>query len=221
MTAPVAVALDTADPQVAEEWIDGLAPHARAFKAGPVLFHAWPAVGESVAAVGRLLFLDLKLHDIPSVVGLAMEGLARRGADRVTIHLSGGAEMAQAAVEAGGEAARPIGVTVLTSIDEPSWKGFAGRTVPDSVERMVETGWGAGVREFVCSGAEVSRLRKAFPEAVLWVPGIRFPGEDGADQRRVSTPQEVLAAGADWLVMGRSLTSVPTDQAVARLGALA
>lgn len=125
--------------------------------------------------------------------------------------------MAAAAVDGGGEDLLPIGVTVLTSLSPPVWERFSGQRIEDSVSRMVEMGWRAGIREFVCSGNEVSALKKAFPHGVFWVPGIRFPGDDGGDQKRVSTPQEVLDAGADWLVIGRSLTSVSVPKARSRL----
>ncbi|MDR2075846.1 MAG: orotidine-5'-phosphate decarboxylase [Desulfovibrio sp.] len=163
------------------------------------------------------LFLDLKFHDIPPTVRGAVRAAARLGAHMLTLHLEGGEAMAAAALEGRGEARAgepPImGVTVLTSLRETE-NGLLEDLV---LQRALEAKrW--GLDGIVCSGREVSSVRKACgPDFLCLCPGIRFEGEPaGADQARVVSPAEAVAAGADFLVMGRPVTRSANPAAAAR-----
>lgn len=216
----VCLALDTPARPQAEEWINAFAPLVGAFKVGPVLFHAWPGVLAAAKATGRPVFLDLKLHDIPNTVALAVAGLAVAGADWVTCHLAGGPEMLRAGVAAGEGKTKIIGVGVLTSLSDEDWGRFAATAPAAALGALVEMGLEGGVADFVSPGGQVATVRAAAPAATIWVPGIRFAGQGAQDQKRVSTPESAFAAGADWLVLGRALTGVSPDEAQALIATL-
>lgn len=216
----VCLALDTPDPAVARGWMETYGPVVGAFKAGPVLFHSWPGVVDAAHDAGKPLFLDLKFHDIPNTVALAVGALAGRGVDWVTCHLAGGREMLAAAVEAGGGATRVIGVGVLTSLADDDWGAFAGTGVAEAQAALVRIGLEAGLEDFVAPAADVAPVRRAAPAGTLWVPGVRFAGQAAQDQVRVATPESALAAGADWLVMGRAVTGVEPAEAARLLSTL-
>ncbi|GGC51420.1 orotidine 5'-phosphate decarboxylase [Siccirubricoccus deserti] len=210
--ARIIPAIDTADPARAEVLAAALAPGCGALKLGLELFTA-----EGPEAVRRIaphapVFLDLKLHDIPNTVAGAVRSLLPLRPAMLTLHAGGGAAMitaAREAAEAAG-AARPIllAVTVLTSIDAATLAetGVAGGTV-QQVLRLARLALAAGADGLVCSPQEVARIRDAFGQApMLVVPGVRPAGSALGDQARVATPAEAVAAGADWLVIGRPIT---------------
>jgi orotidine-5'-phosphate decarboxylase len=167
------------------------------------------------ASGGRDVFLDLKLHDIPTTVGRAATVLGRTGARYVNFHVAGGPAMLRAAVEgldtgakeAGLPAPTALGVTVLTS--EPD--------APDDLLReRVATALEAGCGGLVCGAPDLALIRPLAPGATLVVPGTRPPWAATNDQGRVATPAEALAAGADLLVVGRAVTAAPDPRAALR-----
>ncbi len=207
--APVAVALDTADLAVAVGWAGQVGPVVSTCKVGLELFlaHGAEAVHAVREASGRPVFLDLKLHDIPSTVGGAARALAGLEPAYVTVHASGGADMVRAAVQA-LPGTLVTGVTVLTSLDAAALArlGIAG-TPLDAVRRLAVLAVGAGAGALVCSPQEVAAVRaEVGPDIVLVTPGVRPAGGATDDQARVTTPEQALAAGADLLVVGRPIT---------------
>lgn len=210
------VALDVPDRAGAEAVVHRLGDACRFYKVGLELFSAeGPSIVAWLRGLGKEVFVDLKLHDIPNTVRGAARSVARHGASLLTVHASGGREMIAAAVE-GAREGRPdggcgiLGVTILTSMDaaevEAAW-GRTGVTVQDEVLRLaglVAAGQGAGI---VCSGHEAAAVRGAFGDQLgLLIPGIRLPGGEAHDQRRVMTPSAAAAAGARWLILGRAVT---------------
>lgn len=210
------VALDVPDRAGAEAIVGRLGGACDFYKVGLELFAAeGPGIVSWLRALGKEVFVDLKLHDIPNTVRGAARSVARHGASLLTVHASGGREMIAAAVEGAGEG-RPdggcgiLGVTILTSMDaggvESAW-GRTGVDVQTEVLRLaglVADGAGAGI---VCSGHEAAAVKAAYGEQLgLLIPGIRLPGGDAHDQRRVMTPAAAAEAGARWLILGRAVT---------------
>jgi orotidine-5'-phosphate decarboxylase len=210
------VALDVPDRAGAEAVVHRLGDACGFYKVGLELFSAeGPSIVAWLRELGKEVFVDLKLHDIPNTVRGAARSVARHGASLLTVHASGGREMIAAAVE-GAREGRPdggcgiLGVTILTSMDaagvEAAW-GRTGVTVQNEVLRLaglVAAGQGAGI---VCSGHEAEAVRGAFGDQLgLLIPGIRLPGGDAHDQRRVMTPAAAADAGARWLILGRAVT---------------
>ncbi|MBU0531168.1 MAG: orotidine-5'-phosphate decarboxylase [Candidatus Uhrbacteria bacterium] len=169
------------------------------------------------------VMLDRKLHDIPKIVRGACKQDARRGVQMMTVHCSGGREMLEAAVEGAGEGnprTHVLGVTVLTSLDEPTWQKLMGttRTIEEQVLYFVEMGTLAGLSHFVCSAKEAPAIRKEFKGVTLVTPGIRLPESDVEDQKRVVTPADAIAGGSDYLVVGSDLANAAkTGKLEARL----
>ncbi len=164
------------------------------------------------------LFLDLKLHDIPATVGRAVASAGQLGASWLTVHAAGGSAMLAAAVAAANGDLSIVAVTVLTSLDDDDLRqqNIAAGTA-DQVPRLAQLAWNAGVRAFVCSPLEAASLRAALgPEATLITPGIRPAGSQTADQKRVCTPADAIAAGADLLVVGRPIRQAADPVAAAR-----
>ena len=161
------------------------------------------------------VFLDLKFHDIPNTVRGAVRSAGRLGAAMMTLHLDGGEDMIRAAVqgkqEAGTEGTLLMGITVLTS------QGAEAGTDPAAVvleraQRARE--W--GLDGVVCSGHEATAIKASCPGLRCLCPGIRPAGSAAGDQRRVMTPALAIAAGADYLVVGRPITAAPDPLAMAR-----
>ncbi len=214
--AEIIVALDEPSLGEAQRLMDRLAGHAFFFKVGLQLFTAaGPAAVEAVKAHGARVFLDLKLHDIPNTVASAVQSAVDLGVDMCTIHLSGGPEMAAAAVAAAGDATAILGVTVLTSSNQATIEacGVHG-SVGEQVVRLALMGRTAGVRGFVASALELPMLRAELGDApLLVIPGVRPAGADVGDQKRTATPTEVVAEGADYLVVGRPISRAPDPAA--------
>ncbi|MBG98289.1 orotidine-5'-phosphate decarboxylase [bacterium] len=202
---PISLALDTGSQSEAVKWIDFFSEWVGSFKVGPVLFHEWPGVIDYIKNKNKIVFLDLKLHDIPNTVFLATKSLSKQNVDYMTIHMSGGKDMVSAAVEGGGSSLCPIGVGVLTSVSSRSWHSFTGQKISDSFNLMLSYSWDAGLKNFVCSGSEVKVIRANFPNCKIWVPGVRFKGDLTDDQKRITTPKDAIDDGANWLVIGRAL----------------
>ena len=219
--ARLIAALDTAELARAEALAAALAPRCGLLKVGLELFAAAGPEAVRRIAARAPVFLDLKLHDIPNTVAGAVRGLLPLRPAMLTLHAAGGTAMlaaARQAAEAAG-AARPIllAVTVLTSLDAPGLAdtGVAGSPV-EQVLRLGRLALAAGADGLVCSPQEVAALRDALgPEPLLVVPGVRPAGSAAGDQARTATPAEAVAAGADWIVLGRPLTGAADPAAAA------
>ena len=214
------VALDTPKLEAAEALAGQVAPSAGLVKLGLELFCAAGPSALARLAAHAPVFLDLKLHDIPNTVAGAVGSLAPLGASMLTLHAGGGPAMitaARKAAEAAGPA-RPIllAVTVLTSMDSEQLGavGVAGGPA-QQVLRLARMAMESGADGLVCSPREVSLIRDALGEApMLVVPGIRPAGSAAGDQMRIATPEDAVAAGADWIVVGRPITEA-ADPAMA------
>lgn len=203
-----------------------LAPVVGAFKIGKELFtSAGPEVVRRIRTMGASVFLDLKFHDIPNTVAKAVEAAVQLDVQMLTIHASGGGAMMRAAEEAAQASAqklgRPaplvLGVTVLTSMDGDDLAEIGVEAnVAKQVERLARLAAKSGLRGLVCSPLEIAALRQIIPAGMqLVTPGIR-PAESRADdQKRTLTPAEALAAGADWLVIGRPIYATADPRAAA------
>jgi orotidine-5'-phosphate decarboxylase len=216
--APVAVALDAPDIDVAAHWATLVTPYVSTVKIGLELYLRYgPAVVATVrGGSGVRIFLDLKLHDIPNTVAGAARAVAKLRPEILTVHAAGGADMIKAAVEAAPDTI-VAGVTLLTSIGDKDLieLGVEG-SVSDAVRRMAALAVSAGARGLVCSPQEVAAVRaEVGPDILLITPGIRPSGATSDDQARVATPEEALKAGADLLVIGRPITKSPDPGAAA------
>jgi orotidine-5'-phosphate decarboxylase len=222
---PVFCAIDTTESGRARTLAEAVRPHVGGLKLGLEFFVAnGPAAVREVAGTDTPLFLDLKLHDIPNTVAGAVKAVAPIVPAFLTLHCAGGPEMMRAAVAA-ARASSPetklLGVTVLTSLDEGDLDAVGQRgPVAEQARRLALLARDCGVHGLVCSPHEVARLREACgPDMILVVPGIRPAGAGSGDQKRVMTPAEAIAAGADWLVIGRPITGASEPAAAA--GAIA
>lgn len=214
---PIVVAIDRADPDDILRMADRLVGHVRTIKLGLSGFIAGGHdVVDALIDRGFDLFLDLKLHDIPHQVATACRAVTAMGVDMFTVHASGGYGMLEAAVQAARETAgeqgvpRPIvlGVTVLTSLDEPGLREVGvGRSVADQVRALVGIARDSGLDGVVCAPTEVRDVRQYVSDDFLLVtPGIRVAESALADQRRVGEPAQALADGASYIVVGRPIT---------------
>jgi orotidine-5'-phosphate decarboxylase len=210
--SPVIVALDFHDAPAALEFSARLDPAECRVKVGKELFTASGRdLVEKLVARGFQVFLDLKFHDIPNTVAQACKMAAASGVWMVNVHASGGRRMMLAAREAlENHSQRPllIAVTVLTSMEGADLLDV-GITVPPEVQvlRLARLAHECGLDGVVCSAQEAVQLKSQLgPEFKLVTPGIRLSDSAADDQRRVMTPTAALAAGADYLVIGRPIT---------------
>lgn len=207
----VALDLDTAEQAV--RLAKQLAPHVGAFKVGLGLLHSvGPGVVTALVDLGKPVFADAKLHDIPTQVGAAARRLGRLGVRWVTAHVSGGETMLRAAgeglAETSGAHAGILGVTVLTSIDAGTLTALGiGSTPGKLVSKMSRVASASGCEGVICSPQELAVVGSVAPELLRVTPGVRPPGAELGDQRRVMTPTEAFERGADWLVVGRPITA--------------
>ncbi len=219
------VALDYPDADGALELARRLDPESCRLKVGLELFtRAGPGVIETLQTLGFDVFADLKFHDIPNTVAGACRAAADLGVWMLNVHAAGGVRMMEAAREAadaGSHKPLLIGVTVLTSLDERELGRIGLQTGLSSepgswVTTLAQCAHDAKLDGVVCSPLEAAQLRDTFAEDfVLVTPGIRPAGVDNDDQRRVMTPAQAVAAGADYLVVGRAVTgSDDPEQAI-------
>ena len=221
---PVIVALDYGEARTAVETARLLAPHVGGFKVGlELLTGPGPATVAAIRELGLPVFVDAKLHDIPNTVRRAARNLGAIGARWVTAHAAGGSAMLEAAVEgleegAAGHQAGILAITVLTSLtgSDLAATGVTG-TPGRQVARLSRLAATAGVEGVVCSVKELGDVAQVAPDLERVTPGIRPSGSETHDQARVSSPTEAIRRGADWLVVGRSITraSDPVAAAVA------
>jgi orotidine-5'-phosphate decarboxylase len=215
----LALALDVDDLQAALKLAVPLQPYFAVAKVGLELFSAaGPAAVHAFIEAGFDVFVDVKLHDIPTTVHNAARVLGRLGARYLTLHTGGGVEMLRAGVEGFASGVRDgahqaaharsavLGVTILTSDVHAS---------PELFDTRVAWARESGCLGVVCAVAEVRRVRAVAPELFVVTPGIRPAGTATNDQARPATPAEAIAAGADLLVIGRAVTHAPDPAAAA------
>jgi len=193
-------------------------PDLRWVKIGPMLHvREGPALVREFAARGVRVFLDLKWHDIPSVVAGAVEAARAQGVAMATVHTMGGPAVLAAAAQAAGPVAL-VGVTVLTSHSAGDFERVVGRGVPDlgfEAERLGRLAVAAGLRGVVASGHELALLRAALgPEPWIVVPGVRAPGDAADDQARTIAAADAVRGGATHLVVGRPITRAADPRGV-------
>lgn len=230
----IIVALDTS-PEQSLLLAEQLQGKATWLKVGMTLYYeAGPAIVAALKEKGYKIFVDLKLHDIPHQVRGAARSVAAAGADMLTVHASGGADMMQAAcwgAELGYKARkatsldsdehqsvkRPLclAVTVLTSLDTRVLEAIGVNSdMTTQALRLAQLAKGAGMDGVVCSPVETEIIRREMgPEFALVTPGVRPVGADLGDQARVATPASALGAGADYLVIGRPITEAVDPRA--------
>lgn len=218
-------AIDVADSAAARSAVAKL-PQGVWLKLGLELFTAeGPALVRELVAQGWPIFLDMKFHDIPNTVRGACRSAAKLGVRLLTIHVEGGPEMAEAAMQgategaalAGLPAPQVLGITLLTSGQAGSQEETQALVVARALQAKA-----SGLSGVVCSGLEAAAVKAACgPDFVCLCPGIRFAGSGATqDQKRVCTPEAAVAAGADYLVMGRPLLGAENPR-VAAMQALA
>ena len=223
---PIIAALDVPTAEQAWQLAAALAPSVGAFKIGGELFTAaGPDIVRRVRDTGAAVFLDLKFHDIPNTVAQSVANAVRLDVQMLTIHTSGGAEMMRAAEQSAGKTAealgRPgplvLGVTVLTSSDAGTLAEIGCEPNPaNQVARLARLAVGAGLRGLVCSPLEILTLRSFLPPNIqLVTPGIRTGKEKADDQKRTLSPRDAIAAGANWLVIGRPIYAAENPRAAA------
>ena len=202
----IIVAIDEISFIKASEILNNLDPRKCMVKIGSVSFNS---IGQEIiyyaAEKGFDIFLDLKLHDIPNTVRKSIEGLKSLPIKMLTIHISGGKDMMEAAMDAvTGTDIKIFGVTALTSLSNADTNEIFQRTTLEQVNAMLDLAESAGIDGVVCSPHELELISKR--ESLLSItPGIRLKNSND-DQKRVMTPKEAIDLGADYLVIGRPIT---------------
>jgi orotidine-5'-phosphate decarboxylase len=220
--------LDVATLGEAKHYVDLLADRVGLFKVGLELFirSGSEIIKFIQSASAAKIFLDLKLHDIPATVGRAMAGIADLGVAFATVHVGETQRMLQAAVEGSGGKVGVLGVTVLTSVSAQDLKSAGYRQVlvddmPQFVLQRAQLAHEAGCAGVICSGLEARQVKERFGKDFFAVtPGIRPAWTVTAkeDQQRITTPARAIAAGADYLVIGRPIRDAADPrQAAARV----
>jgi orotidine-5'-phosphate decarboxylase len=212
------VALDLPSVEAADALVARLGDAVSFYKIGYQLgFAGGLPLAERLVRAGKQVFLDLKLHDIGNTVAKGVESVSRLGASFLTVHAY--PQTMKAAAEArGASSLRILAVTVLTSYDDADLAA-AGYdfTVAELVAERAGQARDIGVDGLVCSAAEAASLRATVGHGmVLVTPGIRPAGADIGDQKRIMTPASAIAAGADYLVVGRPILAAPDPKAAAQ-----
>ena len=221
MKAPIAVALDAPDLQTAKSWAKEVSPYVSTLKIGleNYLRDGKSSIEEMRKISDCEIFLDLKLHDIPTTVAGACRSVADLKPKYLTVHASGGEEMINEAVKT-LPSTLIVAVTILTSIDQVNLQKIGFKNAPkESAVNLAKLAVAAGARAIVCSPQEVAEIRKNVdPSIVLITPGVRPKGSNANDQQRIATPEEALLNGANLLVIGRPITgSDNVSQAAKRI----
>ncbi|MBA3458553.1 MAG: orotidine-5'-phosphate decarboxylase [Deltaproteobacteria bacterium] len=212
-------ALDAPNRAEADSLVGKLGGVPSWVKLGLELFCAeGPSIVGDFVARGRNVMLDLKLHDIPETVARATARVAELGAGLLTVHAGGGRAMLEAAVKAAGSSMGVLAVTVLTSLDDSDLADIGAQgPVGELVVKRAQLAIAAGCAGVVASPHEVAAVRAIAPAGFLIVtPGVRPAGAAAGDQKRVMTPRQARAAGADLVVVGRPLRDAPDPAAAAR-----
>ncbi|MGD8699257.1 MAG: orotidine-5'-phosphate decarboxylase [Gemmatimonadales bacterium] len=208
----IIIALDVATRKAALDLVDALGSEATFFKVGAQLFaEEGPGLLEELRKRDKRVFLDLKFHDIPNTVAGGVRAAMRHGAHMLTVHASGGSAMLAAARDAAGdEGPVVVAVTLLTSLASEDVEQVFGRppaSLVDEVVRLAGLAAAAGLPGVVASPTEVKSIKRSYGARLKVVtPGIRLVGDDPADQTRYATPEAAAKAGADFIVVGRSIT---------------
>jgi len=231
MTSPevnkLIVALDVDNKTKALELVNSLSHVAGMFKVGSQLFTAvGPEIVREIVASGGRIFLDLKFHDIPATVAAAGIEATRMGVSIFNIHASGGREMMLRTADAVSQCAsregltRPsvIGVTLLTSSDAVELNQVGITAAPaDHTSRLARLAADSGMDGVVASPPDIEMLRSAVaaPDFLIVAPGVRPAGSEHHDQKRTMTPAQAIAAGADYIVVGRPILTAADPVAAA------
>lgn len=212
---PIIIALDLESEEEARSLVAGLGDSVNFYKVGMELYAAaGMTFVDELLAEEKEVFLDLKFHDIGETVKRAVAVVAKRGIRFLTVHAVDNV-MRAAMAGKGGNRLRILGVTVLTDTDQSDLDrmGFPG-TVRELVEKRAKSAAEIGVDGLVCSPLEVAAVRAiAGPDKVLVTPGVRSEGAAKGDQKRVATPRQAIADGADYLVIGRQVTRAADPKA--------
>lgn len=219
---PIICAVDMTDISAATNLAESVRGTVGAIKLGLEFFTANGTDGVAkISQAGSPLFLDLKFHDIPNTVAGAIRAMAGMNVFMITVHTAGGKAMMVAAAEAARDLPyKPliVGVTVLTSLDKTDLEDIGVvNNISDQVTKLASLAQESGLDGVVCSPHEIEILRaKCGANFKLVVPGIRPHGSTLGDQKRVMTPKEALAKGADYLVIGRPITKSENPSLTAR-----
>lgn len=225
----IILALDVDTEQEALQLVDNLANHVGAFKVGMQLYNSiGPAIVQKINDLGGKVFADLKFHDIPNTVGAAGRVMTRLNVFMFNVHAAGGTEMMQTVMnEVQKEAANlnnppplVVAVTVLTSIAQEQLEKemlISGLQVDQVASRWAYMAKSAGINGVVCSPREITAIREVCgSEFVIVTPGIRPAWSEKNDQKRITTPRDALALGADYMVIGRPITRAQDPVAAAQ-----
>ena len=220
--SPIIVALDLPTAEEAVRLAKSVAEFVAGFKVGlELLMGPGPGLIGVIDQLGKPVFVDAKLHDIPNTVSRAARQLGQAGARWVTAHAAGGLEMLEAATEglSSGARGRPAGIlaiTVLTSLNDAM---LAHSGVPVTAGKLTskrsKLAAEAGVEGVVCSVKELGVVNEVAPDLLKVTPGIRPLGQDAGDQQRVATPAEAMRRGSNLLVVGRPITRAADPRAAA------
>ena len=211
MKAPIILAVDTSDFDTALAWIENTKESVLVYKLGLEFYLNFGSAGVSkiIAETGAEIFLDLKLHDIPHTVAGAAKAISHLSPKFLTVHASGGRAMVNAASDAVPNVA-VTAVTILTSLSEEDLFeiGYASPALESAVA-LAKMAVAAGAKALVCSPLETSAIRSAVgPDPIIITPGVRPLSEVGSDdQKRTMTPSDAIAQGANYVVIGRPITS--------------
>ena len=211
MTSPIILAVDTPDIELAKRWISATRNSIDIFKLGLEFYlsHGYEGIAAIQRETGAEIFLDLKLHDIPHTVSKAASVVASLKPRFLTVHASGGAAMIAGAVSAVSSTSITA-VTILTSLSEEDLTeiGIQG-TALSAAQGLAAVAVKAGATSVVCSPHEIAGIRQRVGDAVTIItPGVRPADENsGDDQKRTMTPTEAISLGANFLVIGRPITS--------------
>lgn len=211
MKAPIILAVDTSDFDTALAWIENTKSSVSVYKLGLEFYLNFGNEGVSriIEETGAEIFLDLKLHDIPHTVAGAASAISHLAPKFLTVHASGGRAMVKAASDAVPEVS-VTAVTILTSLSEEDLFeiGYASPALESAVA-LAKMAVSAGAKAIVCSPLETAAIRSAVgPDPIIITPGVRPLSEVGSDdQKRTMTPSDAIAQGANYVVIGRPITS--------------
>ncbi len=211
------VALDLDSVDKAQALVDQLGDSIVSYKIGLQLLPIGGAeFGQRLIAAGKNVFFDFKLHDIGITVEKATRSVAGLGANLLTVHARPEV-MAAAARGRAGSDLKILGVTVLTSLDQKALLDIGYSQTPEAlVMRRAGQAVDAGIDGVVSSPLEAAKIRTLVPKGFLIVtPGVRMPGGDKGDQKRIATPRDAIRSGASHIVVGRPITAAPDPRAAA------
>ena len=211
MRSPIILALDTKDLDTAKDWIEATNGSVDVYKFGLEFYLKFGAAGlRQLADAGDFqVFLDLKLHDIPNTVASSVKSVSDLAPKFLTVHAGGGGAMVKAASEAAPEISITA-VTILTSLSDSDLLEIGyEKDSKSSAIALANLAASHGARSIVCSPFEASEIRKVVGSDIeIITPGVRPTGSELGDQKRVMTPQEAIAAGANYIVVGRPITDL-------------